>query len=363
MKLAMFMMPIHPPARDYHATLREDLEAIIHADQLGFDAFWLGEHFTAAAEPITSPLLFFAQAIPQTQRIKFCTGVINLPQLHPAVVAGYAAMFDHMCEGRFVMGVSAGGLPSDFELFGLQDDAARPQMMLESLQMILHLWTHDPPYDLKGKYWQIKMDEWVWPEVGLGSMRRPFQKPHPPIALSAMSPFSKTVSLAAARRWHAVTANFIPHNHVASHWQMYRKGAQEAGIEPDPDRWSVARHILVAETDAEAKAYLSRRDHALVHYYQYLIGLMKRANFAAIMKPDGDMPDDQLTVPWALENLIIAGSPHTVAEKILAFRQQVGPFGTIVMVAHDWDDPAFHKRSMELMAHEVMPMLNKATAT
>ena len=62
-------------------------------------------------EPITSPLMFMAKAIPLTERVRLCTGVLNLPQQHPAVVAGFAAMFDHLAEGRFVMGIGPGGLP------------------------------------------------------------------------------------------------------------------------------------------------------------------------------------------------------------------------------------------------------------
>ena len=121
MKLGYFMMPLHDPTKDYHQALAEDTEAIILADQLGFEEAWVGEHFTSAAEPITSPLLFMATLIARTQRIKFGTGVLCLPQYHPAVVAGYAAMFDHLSEGRFIMGIGPGGLPSDFELFGVMD--------------------------------------------------------------------------------------------------------------------------------------------------------------------------------------------------------------------------------------------------
>ena len=36
MKLGLFMMPIHHPRRDYHETLMEDIDAIVHADRLGF---------------------------------------------------------------------------------------------------------------------------------------------------------------------------------------------------------------------------------------------------------------------------------------------------------------------------------------
>ena len=54
---------------------------------------------------------------------------------------------------------------------------------------------------------------------------------------------------------------------------------------------------------------------------------------------------------------MIAGSPSTVAEKLLAVREQIGPFGTIVLTGLDWDDKALWKRSMALMANEVMPKL------
>ena len=55
------------------------------------------------------------------------------------------------------------------------------------------------------------------------------------------------------------------------------------------------------------------------------------------------------------------GSPATVAEKILAVRDQVGPFGSIVTTGLDWDDKGMWKNSMALMANEVMPLLNQAT--
>ena len=33
MRLGLFMMPLHPPRKDYHQMLEEDLEAVIHADR------------------------------------------------------------------------------------------------------------------------------------------------------------------------------------------------------------------------------------------------------------------------------------------------------------------------------------------
>jgi alkanesulfonate monooxygenase SsuD/methylene tetrahydromethanopterin reductase-like flavin-dependent oxidoreductase (luciferase family) len=79
------------------------------------------------------------------------------------------------------------------------------------------------------------------------------------------------------------------------------------------------------------------------------------------MKGVEKFDDEKLTVDWAIDNIVIAGSPATVAEKLLAVRDQIGPFGTIVLTGLDWDDKRLWKRSMELMANEVMPKLRQAT--
>ena len=204
-------------------------------------------------EPITSPLTFLAKAIPLTKQIRLCTGVLNLPQQHPAVVAGFAAMFDHLADGRFLMGIGPGGLPSDFELFHLEDHMARGRMTLESIDIILKIWGGEPPYDIQGEFWQIRQKEWHWPELGLGDMPKPYQQPHPPIAVAGMSPYPFFVKEAARRGWQAISANFIPAASVATHWQRFSEGCAEAGVEPDGERWHVGRTVLVTETDAEAE--------------------------------------------------------------------------------------------------------------
>jgi len=57
---------------------------------------------------------------------------------------------------------------------------------------------------------------------------------------------------------------------------------------------------------------------------------------------------------------VMAGSVNKIVDDLLAFREEVGEFGTLVYAGHDWVDPELGKRSMELMATEVMPRVNKA---
>ena len=110
MRLGMFMMPVHPPARSLSDTLAEDTEKSLLADKLGYDELWMGEHFSATTEPFPSPLMFLAGLVPQTKNLRFGTAVINLPNHHPASSPAEAAQFDHMSGGRFLFGVGSGGL-------------------------------------------------------------------------------------------------------------------------------------------------------------------------------------------------------------------------------------------------------------
>jgi alkanesulfonate monooxygenase SsuD/methylene tetrahydromethanopterin reductase-like flavin-dependent oxidoreductase (luciferase family) len=57
---------------------------------------------------------------------------------------------------------------------------------------------------------------------------------------------------------------------------------------------------------------------------------------------------------------VIYGTPDEVADQILAFRDEIGDFGTLLYAGHDWTDKKLARRSMELMAGEVMPAVNKA---
>ena len=106
MRLGYFTMPVHPPHRPWAQTLKEDQEAIILADQLGFYDAFMGEHLTDVCENITNSMTFNATLISRTKQIKLASGTTNLSHMHPVLVAVHAAMFDHLAEGRFILGVS-----------------------------------------------------------------------------------------------------------------------------------------------------------------------------------------------------------------------------------------------------------------
>jgi len=362
MKLGLFMMPLHDPNRDYLTVLKEDREAILLADRLGYDEAWVGEHYSCKTEPIADPLQFMATLAPLTKHITFATGVINLPQHHPAQVAGNVAQFDHLTEGRYIMGVGPGGLGSDFELFETFDKN-RGEMMIEAVDMIHEIWRSDLPYRIHGKYWNVVVDKQAQPKLGIGPMLKPFQKPFPPVAVSAMSPASSTARLAGERGWGLVSANFTPSNQVLSHWQAYSEGAAKAGVRPDRSKWRVARSIVCCETDQQAADYLADETCSPGWYYRYLRDNLSTYKMTKIFKRDDSMPDAELTIPKMLEMMVISGSPRRVLDKLVALVDELGWFGTLLVTHKDWDDAALHRNSMRLIAEQVMPRLSQHMAT
>ena len=97
-------------------------------------------------------------------------------------------------------------------------------------------------------------------------------------------------------------------------------------------------------------------------YYDYMFTVYERLGAPGLLAPFPDTPVETITHEMVRDNFVIYGSPETVARKILEFREEVGPFGTLMLTAHDWTDKAVMRKSMELLANEVLPMVNAALA-
>jgi alkanesulfonate monooxygenase SsuD/methylene tetrahydromethanopterin reductase-like flavin-dependent oxidoreductase (luciferase family) len=116
----MFLQPSHPPSASIHEAIEQDLQIIEWCDELGYDEAWVGEHLSAPWEPMPACDLVIAQAIPRTEKITLCAGAYVLPFYHPAAVAMRIMMLDHMAQGRFILGVAAGSIPTDFALVNVR---------------------------------------------------------------------------------------------------------------------------------------------------------------------------------------------------------------------------------------------------
>jgi alkanesulfonate monooxygenase SsuD/methylene tetrahydromethanopterin reductase-like flavin-dependent oxidoreductase (luciferase family) len=356
MRLGYFTMPLHPVGRDWRQTLAEDREAILLAESLGFEEAFIGEHVTDLAETITSCLIFIATLARDTQRIRLGSGTVNLANRHPAATAAEVAMVDTLLEGRFILGVGPGGLPSDAEMFESMD-AERNAIFLESIEHMIALWTQEPPYRLKGKRWQLTTERTWVPDLGMGGMLRPFQKPYPPIVVTAILPHSNGIAAAAARGWTPISANFVQPWVVKSHWPKYVEGCAKAGREAKGEDWRVAKSIFVAEDDATVRRMTRDPGNPFAYYFRNLQRKAQRTRGSALFKHDPSVSDEALTDEYLVSQLLVAGTPNEVAERLAAFREQVGPFGRLLYCGHDWADARAMRRSMELMAEKVLPQL------
>ena len=99
---------------------------------------------------------------------------------------------------------------------------------------------------------------------------KPYQQPHPPIVVTAVAPFSKGVTAAAARGWDPISANFLQPQWVRTHWPNYVEGCAQAGRSAEPRNWRVAKSIFVADDAATARRYATDPNGPYHFYYRSL---------------------------------------------------------------------------------------------
>ena len=356
-KLGFFIQPVHPPSRPYADILREDREAVVLADRLGYSEAFIGEHLVDSAEAITSSLAFIASLADACPSITFGTGVLPLANYHPAMAAAQVAMVDHLVQGRLVLGVGP-GVPGDAEAI---DDLGTDRNLKtqEALEHMRRIWSEDPPYRIEGKFYRTTTVRSFDPQIGVGVAVRPLQRPHPPIAITSIRPDARGPHAAGARGWTGISATYIGAYVLRGHIRSYLEGRHSAGLSVDASGWRVARSIFVADDAATARQYAHREDGAHGFYFNVMRTKLAKAGALDVMRDYPGQPDSELSTRRCVERLVIAGTPQSVADRILALRNEVGAFGTLLYTGHDWTDPALARRSMELMANEVLPRIDQ----
>ncbi len=357
--LGMFVMPVHDPAKPLAQCFDEDLELACKCEALGFADFWVGEHHSSAYENIVMPEIFLGKVLGLTESIRIGAAPVCLQYHHPAHVAGRLAFLDHLSHGRLNVCFGPGAVATDLELFGIdpKDTGAR---VAEAIDMILKIWSSDPPYDIEGKFWNVTLRETVDRELRIGTLHKPLQRPHPPIYVPSISRASAGLQAAAARGFRFVSHHMVHPDVLADQWQSYAQGAASGGRTATPADWCVSRNIFVADTAREAKQLA--KQNSLGRCIQYILELTRRTapTGISVWKRNAQMTDAQCTLDYFMDEVVIAGDPGSVTSQLLALRERIGAFGTLVLVAHDWDDRRRWLRSLELFSKEVVPAYNRA---
>lgn len=350
MQAGLFMMPTHPPERSIYDGNEWDLQVLRWADEMDYHEAWLGEHLSLLWETNPAPDLTIAQAIKQTKRIKIGPGGHCLSHHNPGMLAARVAFLDHLAQGRYMLGCAAGIADSDRRRVGLS--AINREMMQEALDTMVAIWTADGPLKYEGKFWTTEL-------VDDDHVRnvKPFQKPHPPISIAAVSPNSSNLRYAGSKGY--IPLSLIP---SLGHWDTYAAGAKAAGLEPDRGKWRFMQIGFVADTDEEAYRW-SVGSHLGRAMREYVLPAFDRFGILDALKGDSDIPTSAITPEWLADNAWLVGSPERVTEKLDAMYRESGGFGVLCMMAFDYSqDPEPYRRSLELLTTKVLPNIPDLTA-
>jgi probable F420-dependent oxidoreductase len=168
------------------------------ADACGIESIWTVEHVLVPRNyqseypyaeggkmpgpensPIPDPFVALAYAAAITKKIRLATGVLILPQRHPAYVAKEVASLDVLSNGRVTLGIGVGWLEEEFDSLGISftDRATRTR---ESVEAMRSLWSPGPS-TYRGKHFR-------WNEVE--SNPKPVQGARVPIVVGGHSDIS-----------------------------------------------------------------------------------------------------------------------------------------------------------------------------
>jgi alkanesulfonate monooxygenase SsuD/methylene tetrahydromethanopterin reductase-like flavin-dependent oxidoreductase (luciferase family) len=164
------------------------------AEEHGYDAALLAEHYCASSGAhdrfAADAWVFLAALARDTRRIRLGTLVSPVTFRHPSVLAKLAASLDHLSEGRAELGLGAGWLEAEHDLYGFPFPSAKERVDLleEQLQVIGGLWSqkvfsHDGPH--------YRLRECTFNP-------RPIQEPHPPLILGGRPTSRRLPRLAAS---------------------------------------------------------------------------------------------------------------------------------------------------------------------
>ncbi|WP_342433721.1 LLM class flavin-dependent oxidoreductase [Neobacillus sp. FSL H8-0543] len=253
---------------DEHQLLKDALDQIELADQLGYDYVWEVEHhFLEEYSHSSAPEVFLAAASQRTKNIRIGHGIVQLPMEfnHPARVAERIATLDLISDGRVEFGTGEGS--AEIELGGFNvDRAVKRREWSEALDAITKMFVETPFAGYNGEF--LKMP-------ARNVLPKPMQKPHPPLWMACSQ--HETITLAASKGIGALSFAFIEPEQ-AKEWvdEYYKIIASEqcnpAGFSVNPN----VAIVLPFSVHEDEKTAVERGveganffDYSLGHYYAF----------------------------------------------------------------------------------------------
>src|SRR5947208_5408132 len=142
MKLSLIVRGQHPAGDDIRERLRDDLDLVRRAEELGFDGIVKGSHYSAHPFQSVQQVPFLAQVAAIAPRLRLICGLVLLPLHKPLDLAEQLATLDIMSNGKLVFGCGIGYREVEFKAFGVPRGVLGKRFE-ESLEAVKRLWTED----------------------------------------------------------------------------------------------------------------------------------------------------------------------------------------------------------------------------
>jgi probable F420-dependent oxidoreductase len=324
MALKIGFIPIE--GGDYY---RQALDEVTRAEELGFDSVWMEEHHAVTNHYWPSPLPVLAGFATRTSRLLLGTDIVVAAFHHPVRLAEDVAMLDVMSNGRFVLGIAIGYKPDEFALYGVELEK-RGARFEEQLAIMKGLWTQER-VQFKGVYYTLE-----------GRLEpKPVQKPHPPLWIGGWGDITLRRAASLADNWiPGPTADLA---RLLNGKKQFLEQRRAAGL-PAPTEWPLTRDVIIADTDAEARALAE--EHIMVAYRREYAGGWRHPFIDASIATDLDK---------LMEDRFIIGGPEQCVRRLRRFVEQYGLTHLICRMFFPGMPHARIMRGLELLAREVMP--------
>ncbi len=339
------------------------------AEELGFEAIWLGEHHFGpyAAGDLPNPILLGADLAARTSRIRIGQMANIAPWWHPIRLAEDIAILDNMTGGRVEVGFGRGIWPYEGPQFHPNADprkeAESRELFRETVEIVREIWTNEY-FSHAGENYTFPVDDTVfshpkfpsnpaWQEgdrvTRLRVTPRPFQQPHPPLWMTVST--DRSVSTAAEMGLKACYWQ-PPPLRVRQRMELYAQIRTE--LEGRPFRigedQGVMRSTYVASSMEEA-----RRDaeEGIMSAFIFNDPFRGRQVFT---NPDEEL-DLSVQLDWDFlePRTLLVGSPDNVIEKVHELQEVCNLDYLLVEFAHMGMPLKKTLKNLEAFATRVMP--------
>lgn len=317
--------------------LRNLIEEIELADQVGLDVFGIGEHHRHEYA-VSAPAVVLAAAAERTRKIRLTSAVTVLSSDDPVRVFQNFATLDLLSGGRAEIMAGRGSFIESFPLFGY-DLEDYEQLFAEKLDLLLHL-RDEEHITWSGKHRPALNESGVYP--------RPMQTPLPVWIAVGGTPASV---VRAATRGLPLALAIIGGEpaRFAPLIKLYRKTAQDSGYDVAQLPVGINSHGYIADTSQEA-----RDEHAPFY--------MAMMNKLGMERGWPRMSRQNYDAATSLRGALLVGSPEEVIEKIL-YQYEIFGHQRFLMQASVGAMP-HHKimHAIELFGTKVAPVVRRETA-